>query len=98
MRFSIYSEIQYWGGKPPKRAYDEVIEQVVHADRLGYDAYAVIEHFFFPKFSISANPFALWGECAARTTTYSASLTAVPVTRVARATAAATGLAAGAPA
>src|SRR5262249_23068056 len=66
MRFSIYSEIQYWGGKTPKRAYDEVIEQVVHADRLGYDAYGVIEHFFFPKFSISANPFALWGECAAR--------------------------------
>ena len=59
MRFSIYSEIQYWGGKTPKRAYEEVIEQVVHADRLGYDAYAIIEHFFFPKFSISANPFAL---------------------------------------
>ena len=67
MRFSIYSEIQYWGDKTPKRAYDEVIEQVVHADRLGYDAYGVIEHFFFPKFSISANPFALWGQCAART-------------------------------
>src|SRR5438105_6904687 len=67
MRFLIYSEIQYWGGKPQKRAYDEVIEQVVHADRLGYDAYAVIEHFFFPQFSMSANPFALWGECAART-------------------------------
>ena len=62
MKFSIYSEIQYWGGKSQKRAYDEVIEQVVHADRLGYDAYAVIEHFFFPKFSISANPFALLGE------------------------------------
>jgi alkanesulfonate monooxygenase SsuD/methylene tetrahydromethanopterin reductase-like flavin-dependent oxidoreductase (luciferase family) len=67
MRFSIYSEIQYWGGKTPKRAYDEVIEQVVHADRLGYDAYGIIEHFFFPKFSISANPFALWGQCAAKT-------------------------------
>ena len=67
MKFSIYSEIQYWGGKTPRRVYDEVIEQVVHADRLGYDAYAVIEHFFFPRFSISANPFALWGECAART-------------------------------
>ena len=67
MRFSIYSEIQYWGGRSQKRAYDEVIEQVVHADRLGYDAYSIIEHFFFPKFSISANPFALWGECAART-------------------------------
>jgi len=67
MKFSIYSEIQYWGGKSQKRAYDEVIEQVVHADRMGYDAYGVIEHFFFPRFSISANPFALWGACAART-------------------------------
>jgi alkanesulfonate monooxygenase SsuD/methylene tetrahydromethanopterin reductase-like flavin-dependent oxidoreductase (luciferase family) len=67
MKFSIYSEIQHWDGKPPKRLYDEVIEQVVHADRMGFDAYAVIEHFFFPKFSISANPFALFGECAART-------------------------------
>jgi len=66
MKFSIYSEIQGWG-RPTKRMYDEVVEQVVHADRLGYDAYAVIEHFFFPKFSISANPFALFGECAART-------------------------------
>src|SRR5262245_49374542 len=66
MKFSIYSEIQDWG-RPPRRMYAEVVEQVVHADRLGYDAYAVIEHFFFPQFSISANPFALFGECAART-------------------------------
>ncbi len=67
MRFSIYSEIQHWPGKPPGRLYDEVVEQVVHADRVGFDAYAVIEHFFFPKFSISANPFALFGICAAKT-------------------------------
>jgi alkanesulfonate monooxygenase SsuD/methylene tetrahydromethanopterin reductase-like flavin-dependent oxidoreductase (luciferase family) len=67
LKFSIYSEVQHWPGKPAERLYREVVEQVVHADRLGYDAYAVIEHFFFPRFSISANPFALWGECAART-------------------------------
>jgi alkanesulfonate monooxygenase SsuD/methylene tetrahydromethanopterin reductase-like flavin-dependent oxidoreductase (luciferase family) len=67
MRFSIYSEIQHWPGKAPGRLYEEVVEQCVHADRLGYHAYAVIEHFFFPRFSISANPFALWGLCAART-------------------------------
>lgn len=67
MRFSIYSELQYWGGKSPKRLYDEVIEQVVHADRLGYDCYAIVEHPFFPKFSISTNPFAFWGACAERT-------------------------------
>ena len=67
MKFSLYSEIQHWPGKSWKRLYQEVIEQVVHADRLGYDAYAVIEHFFFPKFSISTNPFALWATCAERT-------------------------------
>jgi alkanesulfonate monooxygenase SsuD/methylene tetrahydromethanopterin reductase-like flavin-dependent oxidoreductase (luciferase family) len=67
MKFSIYSEVQHWPGRSPERLYHEVVEQVVHADRLGYDAYAVIEHFFFPQFSISANPFALWGTCAAQT-------------------------------
>ena len=67
MKFSLYSEIQHWPGKPVGRLYDEVVEQVVNADRLGFDAYAAIEHFFFPKFSVSANPFALWGLCAART-------------------------------
>jgi alkanesulfonate monooxygenase SsuD/methylene tetrahydromethanopterin reductase-like flavin-dependent oxidoreductase (luciferase family) len=67
MNFSLYSEIQHWPGKTPGRLYREVIEQVVHADRVGFDAYAAIEHFFFPKFSISANPFALWAACAERT-------------------------------
>ena len=64
MKFSIYSEVQNFPGKSPARQYREVIEQVVHADRVGFDAYSAIEHFFFPKFSISANPFALWSACA----------------------------------
>jgi alkanesulfonate monooxygenase SsuD/methylene tetrahydromethanopterin reductase-like flavin-dependent oxidoreductase (luciferase family) len=67
MKFSIYTEIQYWGGKSHKRLYEEVIEQVVHADRLGYDCYTIIEHPFFPKFSISTNPFAFLAVCAERT-------------------------------
>jgi alkanesulfonate monooxygenase SsuD/methylene tetrahydromethanopterin reductase-like flavin-dependent oxidoreductase (luciferase family) len=67
MKFSIYTEIQYWGGKSHKRLYEEVIEQVVHADRLGYDCYTIIEHPFFPKFSISTNPFAFFAVCAERT-------------------------------
>jgi alkanesulfonate monooxygenase SsuD/methylene tetrahydromethanopterin reductase-like flavin-dependent oxidoreductase (luciferase family) len=64
MKFSIYSEVQNFPGKAPARQYREVMEQVVHADRVGFDAYSAIEHFFFPKFSISANPFALWSACA----------------------------------
>ncbi|MBA3245849.1 MAG: LLM class flavin-dependent oxidoreductase [Actinobacteria bacterium] len=67
MKFSLYSELQSWPGKTAAELYGEVMEQVVNADRLGYDAYAVIEHFFFPKFSISANPLALFAACAQRT-------------------------------
>jgi alkanesulfonate monooxygenase SsuD/methylene tetrahydromethanopterin reductase-like flavin-dependent oxidoreductase (luciferase family) len=67
MKFSIYTEIQYWGGKSPERVYQEVLEQIVHADRLGYDAYAVIEHYAFPKFSISADTKGLFAAAAQRT-------------------------------
>ena len=68
MRFSLYSELQLHPGKTPEQLYAEVLEQMVNADRLGYDVYAVIEHFFFPRFSISANPTALFAAAAQRTT------------------------------
>ena len=67
MRFSIYSEMQLWPGKSPERLYAEVQEQIIHADRMGYDTYAVIEHFFFPKFSVSPDPLALFAQVAPRT-------------------------------
>ena len=67
MKFSLYSEIQSWPGKSAAQLYGEVLEQIQNADRLGYDAYAVIEHFFFPKFSISANPLALFAAAAQKT-------------------------------
>jgi alkanesulfonate monooxygenase SsuD/methylene tetrahydromethanopterin reductase-like flavin-dependent oxidoreductase (luciferase family) len=67
MRFSIYSEMQLWPGRSPERLYAEVEEQIVHADRLGYDAYAIVEHFFFPKFSISPDPLAIFAQVAPRT-------------------------------
>ena len=67
MRFSLYSEVQLHPGKSPEQLYDEVLEQMQNADRLGYDVYSVIEHFFFPKFSISANPTALFAAAAQRT-------------------------------
>jgi len=67
MRFGIYSELQHWPGKPVETLYAEVLEQMVNADRLGYDAYAIIEHLFFPKFSASANPFAFFATAAERT-------------------------------
>jgi len=71
MRFSIYSEMQYWGpegnGKTPERMYAEVAEQVVHADRLGYSSYAIVEHFFFPRFSICPDPLSFFCQLAPRT-------------------------------
>src|SRR5689334_25033881 len=67
MKFSIYSEVQSWPGKPYDKLYGEVLEQIENADRLGYDTYAAIEHLFFPKFSASANVFGLFGMAAART-------------------------------
>jgi flavin-dependent trigonelline monooxygenase, oxygenase component len=67
MRFGIYSELQHWPGKTYRQTYEEALEQVVNADRLGFDAYAIIEHLFFPKFSISASPFLFFAKAAERT-------------------------------
>lgn len=69
MQFSIYSELQSWPGKTQRQVYSEALEQVVNADRLGYDAYAIIEHFFFPKFGASPNPFAFFAKASERTRT-----------------------------
>jgi len=69
VKFSLYWEIQSWPRKPAAQLYGEVLEQIQNADRLGYDAYAVIEHFFFPKFSISASPLALFAAAAQKTKT-----------------------------
>jgi Luciferase-like monooxygenase len=46
-----------------------VLEQIESADRLGFDCYSVIEHFFFPKFSASPDPIALFSAAAQRTKT-----------------------------
>ena len=67
MKFSIYSELQWWPGKEPKQVYDEVLEQIVNAERVGFDTYSAIEHFFFPKFSCSPDPIALFTAAAQRT-------------------------------
>ena len=49
MRFSLYSELQLHPGKTAEQLYGEVLEQMENADRLGYDVYAAIEHFFYPE-------------------------------------------------
>ena len=67
MKFSLYSEMQSWPPKPWEQLYRETMEQVVNADRLGFDAYAIIEHFFFEQFSISPDPLSFFAACAQRT-------------------------------
>ena len=67
MRFSVYSEMQSWAPKPYGQLYREVQEQIVNADRLGYDVYAMIEHFFFAKFGASPDPIAFFSAAAPRT-------------------------------
>jgi alkanesulfonate monooxygenase SsuD/methylene tetrahydromethanopterin reductase-like flavin-dependent oxidoreductase (luciferase family) len=67
MRFGLYTELQSWPGKSFETLYSEGLEQIVNADRLGYDVFAVIEHLFFPRFSASANPFAFFATAAERT-------------------------------
>ena len=67
MKFSIYTEIQDHKNKPSKQLYDEVLEQIVHADRMGFDCYAIIEHYFFPGFSASANPWVMFAKASERT-------------------------------
>jgi alkanesulfonate monooxygenase SsuD/methylene tetrahydromethanopterin reductase-like flavin-dependent oxidoreductase (luciferase family) len=67
VKFSIYSELQWWPGKSPGRLYAEVLEQIENADRLGNHTYSAIEHFFFPKFSASPDPIALFSAAAQRT-------------------------------
>jgi alkanesulfonate monooxygenase SsuD/methylene tetrahydromethanopterin reductase-like flavin-dependent oxidoreductase (luciferase family) len=67
MRFGIYAEMQT---PPGKSHYDmtwEILRQIEHADAMGFDVYSVIDHHFFQKFSISANPLAMFAAAAQRT-------------------------------
>ncbi len=67
MRFGIYCEIQTPPGKPHYEMIWEIMRQIEHADECGFDVYSVIDHHFFQKFSISANPLAMFAAAAQRT-------------------------------
>jgi alkanesulfonate monooxygenase SsuD/methylene tetrahydromethanopterin reductase-like flavin-dependent oxidoreductase (luciferase family) len=67
MRFGIYCEIQTPPGKSHHEMIWEIMRQIEHADESGFDVYSVIDHHFFPKFSISANPLAMFSAAAQRT-------------------------------
>ena len=67
MRFGIYAEMQC----PPEKSHAqltwEILRQIEHADAVGFDVYSVIDHHLFQKFSISANPLAMFAAAAQRT-------------------------------
>ncbi len=67
LRFGLYAEMQTPSDKPHAELYRELLAQMEHADAAGFDVYSVIEHHFFPEFSISANPLALFCAAAQRT-------------------------------
>ena len=67
MRFGIYAEIQTPPGKSHYQMIWEILRQIEHADQAGFDVYSVIDHHFFQKFSISANPLALFAAATQRT-------------------------------
>ena len=67
MRFGIYAEMQTPPGKSHADMTWEIFRQIEHADAMGFDVYSVIDHHFFQKFSISANPLALFAAVAQRT-------------------------------
>lgn len=67
MRFGLYSELQCHPWQSFEQLYGETLEQIVNADRLGYDCYSIIEHPFFEQFGSSPAPLAFFATAAART-------------------------------
>lgn len=70
MQFALFSEIPVprpWDAQSEYRAYQEVIEQAVAADRAGFHSFWSVEHHFLEEMSHSTNPEVLYGAIAART-------------------------------
>jgi len=67
VRFGIYAEMQTPPGKSHAEMTWEILRQIEHADAAGFDVYSLIDHHFFQKFSISANPLAMFTAAAQRT-------------------------------
>ncbi len=70
MRFGVFYELQLpkpWGHGDEARLFHEALEQVVLADRLGYDYAWQVEHHFLDEYSHSSAPEVLLAAAAART-------------------------------
>jgi len=72
MRFGIFYEHQLprpWKPGDEERLFHEALEQVVLADRLGYDYAWEVEHHFLEEYSHSSSPEVFLSACAALTKT-----------------------------
>ncbi|WP_240375971.1 LLM class flavin-dependent oxidoreductase [Bacillus piscicola] len=69
MNFGIYAELQNpeRNKKTHAQVYQEILEQIEHADKRGFSTFNTLEHHWFEEFSISANPMALYAAAAQRT-------------------------------
>ena len=70
MKFAIFYEItvpRKWGPEAEARIFHEVVEQVVFAEEMGFDAFWTVEHHFLDEFSHCSAPEVLYGVIAAKT-------------------------------
>jgi alkanesulfonate monooxygenase SsuD/methylene tetrahydromethanopterin reductase-like flavin-dependent oxidoreductase (luciferase family) len=70
MRFALFYEIpvaQPWDADSEHQAYQHTLEQAIHGDRMGWDAFWTVEHHFLSEYSHCSNPEILYGAIAART-------------------------------
>ncbi len=70
MRFGVFYELQLprpWAEDDEHRLFGEALEQVVLADRLGFDYAWDVEHHFLDEYSHSSAPEVFLGAAAART-------------------------------
>jgi alkanesulfonate monooxygenase SsuD/methylene tetrahydromethanopterin reductase-like flavin-dependent oxidoreductase (luciferase family) len=70
MRFGVFYELQLprpWNPGDEHRLFKEALEQVVLADRLGYDFAWEVEHHFLDEYSHSSAPEVFLAAAAART-------------------------------
>ena len=70
MKFSLFYEIPVakpWDRLSEYRAFQEVLEQAVLADKVGFHALWTVEHHFLEEFSHCSNPEVLYGAVAALT-------------------------------
>jgi alkanesulfonate monooxygenase SsuD/methylene tetrahydromethanopterin reductase-like flavin-dependent oxidoreductase (luciferase family) len=70
MQFALFYEIPVprpWGPDSEHEAYQHTLEQAIHGERCGWDAFWTVEHHFLEEYSHCSNPEVLYGAIAART-------------------------------